>query len=250
MKAYKLLLFCLAFLPATLLGQNESFNDFVPVGPAPIDYKVKDGRLFSEISQDESNNELVINLLPNELTHKSVTMIGKDGSLRISALELSEKGATYIVNTDFIKYTTLPVRKDAETGEIIGVARVGVGLRVVATIHTHKAHLTVTDLYSLGTQVKKKALSGHITLSVMGVESEAVTYGFPVNAEITPTSIASVIQAQTIVKNSIYDRDSHLTPQILQIKYTQDFRDAAANVGDLAMPILLSNRGEPCVVIK
>lgn len=240
----------MAIFPAALFSQNEGFNDFIPVGPAPLDYKVFDGRLFSELSRDEANNDKVINLLPNELTHKSITVLDKDGKLEITAIALSEKGSTYIVNTDYIKYTTLPVRKDAPTGEIIGVARVGVGMRTVATLQTTKSKITVSDLYSLGVKVGEKALSGHLTVSIMGIESEAATYAFPVNAEISPTSIAAVIQAQAIVKNAIYDKDSHLTPQVLEIKYSQDFRSSVSNVGDLAMPILLSNREEPCVVIK
>jgi|GEM_PF-3562860 len=250
MKVIKVLLLCLVMSPACLFAQVAEFNDFIPIGPAPIDFKIFDGRLFSEMTMDESNNEQVINLLPNELTQKSIIMIDKSGKMSFSPIELSEKNSTYIIKTDYIKYTTLPVRKDSESGEVVGVARVGIGYRIEATVRTNKKKITVSDLYSLGDRVRDGDLSGHITVSVMGIESEEVTYGFPVNAEITHTSISNTIQAQAIIKNAIYDVHSHLTPQVLQIKYTSEYRNAASNLMDLSMPILLPNRGSECVVIK
>jgi len=250
MRALLILVLCMVIGAPLAWSQDSKFNDFIPVGPAPIDYKTLDGRLFSEISMPEDENELVINLLPNELTHKSIVVMDGDGNINFSAIELSQKGYTYIVRTDYIKYTTLPVRKDSETGEIVGVARIGVGLRTEATIRTSGKDITVTDLYAVGAAAREGDLSGHITTSVMGIESEEITYAFPINAEITHTSMASVIQAQTVVKNAIYDYDSHLTPQVLEIKYTEDYRNQVPNVTDLSMPILLPNRGEPCVVIR
>lgn len=239
------------FLGSTAaFAQQTQFNDFIPVGPAPIDFKIHDGQLFSELSMDESNNEKVINLLPNELTHKSITMIDPKGKASFSAIELSKSKHTYIVKTDYVKYTTLPVKKDAETGEIIGVARVGIGLRIDATLRTNKSNITVTDLYALGAAVVNKSLSGHISVSVMGIESEEVTAGFPVNAEISATSITAALQALVLVKQAIYDPDTHLTPQVLEIKYTEEYKSGMSNVMDLSMPIMLPNRGEPCVVIK
>lgn len=250
MRAILLLLLISVLGAGTSFAQETKFNDFIPVGPAPIDYKTLDGRLFSEITVDEANNEQVINLLPNELTHKSIVVMNKDGEINFSAMELSEKDYTYIVRTDYIKYTTLPVRKDSETGEIVGIARIGVGLRIEATIRTSGSDITVTDLYALGEAAREGDLSGHLTVSVMGIESEEITFAFPINAEITPTAIASVLQAQTVVKSAIYDVDSHLTPQVLEIKYTEDYRNSVSNVTDLSMPILLPNRGEPSVVIR
>ncbi|MEM7036116.1 MAG: hypothetical protein AAF570_03980 [Bacteroidota bacterium] len=250
MKVIKSLLLLL-FVGNVAAFAQENYNDFIPVGPAPIDYKIYDGRLFSELTFDEANNQQVINLLPNELTHKSIIKIDKDNAITFSAIELSEKGHTYVVKTDYIKYTTLPVKKDSETGEIIGVARVGLGIRVDVTLKTSKSDITVTDLYALGTMVGPKgSLSGHISVSVMGIETEEVTTGFPVNAEISPSSIAATLQAIVLVKNKIYDKDTHLTPQVLEIKYTDDYKTGINNIMDLSMPIMLPNRGEPCVVIK
>lgn len=236
-------------LAAFAQDQNPKYNDFIPVGPSPIDFKIADGRLFSELSFDEANNPQVINLLPNELTHKSIIKIDKKGELSFSAMELSERDHTYVVKTDYIKYTTLPVRKDSESGEIIGNARVGVGMRIEATLRTDKGDITITDLHALG-ESSKRELSGHINLSVMGIEAEEVTSSFQVNAEITPTSIAAALQVLTAVKLAIYDKDTHLTPQVLEIKYTDDYKSGVSNIMDLSMPIMLPNRGEPTVVIK
>lgn len=249
MKFKSLLLVML--LGGTSLYAQQKYNDFICVGPAPIDWKVYDGRLFSEIFNDEANNGQVINLLPNELTHKNIIKITAKEEISYSAIELSVAKNTYVVKTDYIKYTTLPVRKDSETGEIIGIARVGIGMRIEAVMQTSKSGITVTDLYVLGASAGAKgALKGHITCSVMGIEAEEVTAAFPVNAEISPTSIASTLQALTMVKQAIYDNDSHLTPQVLEIKYTSEYQSAAANVMDLSMPILLPNKGEPCIVIR
>jgi hypothetical protein len=243
-------LLILMMMGSVALIAQEKYNDFIPVGPAPLDFKVYGGQLFSELYIDEANNEEVLNLLPNELTHKSIITIDKKGDIAYSAIELSQKDFTYIVKTDYIKYTTLPVRKDAETGENIGVARVGVGVRVDATLRTKKKNITVTDLYALGVSANLKELSGHITVSIMGIESEEVTSSFQVNAEISPTSIAATLQTVVAVKQAIYDRDTHITPQVLEIKYTDEYKSGVSSPMDLSMPILLTNRGEPCVVIR
>ena len=249
MKAFKLLLLTFLLGGSAAFAQTQ-FNDFIPVGPVPIDYKIADGRLFSELSMDEKNNGLVINLLPNELEHKSISMMDKKGKTSFSPIELSVSKNKYIVKTDYIKYTTLPVRKDSETGEIIGLARVGVGVRIEATMIAKKSNVMVTDLIALGTAVVTKGLSGHITLSIMGIESEEVTSGFPANAEISATSIATALQTLVLVKQAQYDPDTHLTPQVLEIKYNEEYKANVSNLMDLSMPILLPNRGEPCVVIK
>ena len=249
MKVLKCLLLFLMIGQTALMAQ-ENYNDFIPVGPAPLDFKVWGGQLFSELYVDEKNNEEVLNLLPNELTHKSIIEIDKSGQVRFSAIELSQKKYTYIVKTDYIKYTTLPVRKDSETGEVIGVARVGVGVRVNATIKTKKKNITVTDLYSLGGNASDRALSGHISVSIMGIESEEVTAGFQINAEISPTSIAATLQDIVLVKQAIYDKDTHITPQVLEIKFTDEYKNGVSNPMELSMPILLNNRGEACVVVR
>jgi hypothetical protein len=250
MKLIKSLLLLVLLAPMGLFAQ-ENYNDFICVGPAPLDYKVFDGRLFSEIFSDEANNEQVINLLPNELEHKNIIMIDAKQAVSYSAIELSAAKYTYIVKTDYIKYTTLPLRKDSETGDIIGIARVGVGMRIEMTLRTSKSGVTITDLIKVGASAGDKgSLKGHITCSVMGIESEEVTAAFPPNAEITPTSIAATLQALTLVKAAIYDPDSHLTPQVLEIKYLTEYKSGVSSVMDLSMPIILPNRGEPCVVIK
>lgn len=250
MKLIKSLLLLVLLAPIGLFAQ-ENYNDFICVGPAPLDYKVFDGRLFSEIFSDEVNNQQVINLLPNELEHKNIIMIDDKQAISYSAIELSSAKYTYIVKTDYIKYTTLPLRKDSETGDIIGIARVGVGMRIEMTLRTSKSGVTITDLIKVGASAGDKgSLKGHITCSIMGIESEEVTAAFPPNAEITPTSIAATLQALTLVKAAIYDPDSHLTPQVLEIKYLTEYKSGVSSVMDLSMPIILPNRGEPCVVIK
>lgn len=249
MKVLKCLLFFLLIGQTALMAQ-EKYNDFIPVGPAPLDFKVWGGQLFSEMYVDEENNEEVLNLLPNELTHKSIIQIDRDGEVSFSAIELSQKKFTYIVKTDYIKYTTLPVRKDSETGEVIGVARVGIGVRVNATMKTKKKNITVTDLYALGASSRGNDLSGHVTVSIMGIESEEVTSGFQVNAEISPTSIAATLQDVVLVKQAIYDKDTHITPQVLEIKFTDEYKNGVSNPMELSMPILLNNRGEACVVVR
>ena len=251
MKLIKSLLLLAMVLGTMSLHAQENYNDFICVGPAPLDYKVNDGRLFSEIYMDQANNAQVIHLLPNEMEAKNIIMIDKKKASSYSSIELSEASFTYIVKTDYIKYTTLPVRKDSETGDIIGVARVGVGMRIEMTLRTSKKGVTITDLIKVGASAGDKgSLKGHITCSIMGIESEEVTAAFPPNAEITPTSIAATLQALTMVKQAIYDEDSHLTPQVLEIKYLGEYKSGVSSVMDLSMPILLPNRGEACVVIK
>lgn len=251
MKIFKFSLLFLFLAGMTAQAQvNIDYNQFIPVGPAPIDYKIFDGRLFSELSLDEANNEQVINLLPNELMAKSIIVMDDDRKLTLTPVELSEKNNTYIVRFDYIKYTTLPVRKDNNLGDIVGIARVGVGMRIEATLRAKAKDVNVTDLFALGLAARDGDIKGNLVGSIMGIESEEVTAVFPVNAEITPTSIQTALQALAVVKGAIYDKDTHLTPQVLQIKYTQEYTDQAAGLGELTMPIMKDNEGDACVVVR
>lgn len=230
--------------------QAQSYIEWVPVGPLPIDFKIFDGRLMSELSMDEANNEKLLNLHPNEILTKAIIMIEKKGEeMNFSSIELSQKDYTYIVRTDYLKYTSLPLKKDSPGGEVIGKARVGVGLRIEATIKTKKKDLNVTDLYQLGVESRNGNLSGNLTVSIMGIEAEEVTSGFPVNAEISPTSVAAALQALTQVKVAIYDKDTHLTPQILEVQYNSAYQEDKS-VAELSNPVLLPNENIACVVIQ
>ncbi|MCB9234220.1 MAG: hypothetical protein H6581_21365 [Bacteroidia bacterium] len=245
----KFLVAILALMVSFAGLKAQSYIEWIPVGPLPVDFKIFDGRLMSEMSMEESNNEKLLNLHPNEIIAKSIIMIPKKDDMSFSSIELSQKDNTYIVRTDYLKYTSVPLKKDSPGGEVIGKCRVGVGLRIEATIKTKKKDINVTDLYQLGVEAKNGGISGNITLSIMGVESEEVTSGFPLNAEISPTSVAAALQALAQVKVAIYDKDTHLTPQIIEIQYNAAYQDGKT-VEELSNPVLLPNENIMCVVIQ
>lgn len=172
-------------------------------------------------------NKNIVDLLPNETVEIQISEITKKGGLSLKgAAAISAKNTSYQVTMDYVKFVTINVvdtvsfgkNNQVENLSIFSYARVGVGLRVVASIETKKKGINLGDLFAIGFAASKNEVSGSLSVNILGVESQEITSLLPMPSEISSSSIQNAMQAMATIKSKIYDENVEIRPQIISIR--------------------------------
>jgi uncharacterized protein YbcV (DUF1398 family) len=173
-------------------------------------------------------NKNIVDLLPNETVEIQISEITKQGGLSLKgAAAISAKNTSYQVTMDYVKFVTVNVvdtlsfgnnNSTLENLSIFSYARVGVGLRVVASIQTKKKGINLGDLFAIGFAASKDEVSGSLSVNIIGIESQEITSLLPMPSEISSSSIQNAMQALATIKSKIYDGEVEIRPQIISIR--------------------------------
>ncbi|MEX0597345.1 MAG: hypothetical protein WD512_12695, partial [Candidatus Paceibacterota bacterium] len=172
-------------------------------------------------------NKNIVDLLPNETVEIQISEItGKGGLSLKGAAAISSKNTSYQVTMDYVKYVTINVvdtlnfgkNNQVENMSIFSYARVGAGLRIVASIKTKKKGINLGDLFAIGFAASKNDVSGSLSVNILGVESREITSLLPMPSEISSSSIQNAMQAMATIKSKIYDENVEIRPQIISIR--------------------------------
>lgn len=209
------------------LNENgKTSNQYIPISPLEYEAKVflYDNNLDSIISYSikkiSSDKEKVFKILPNETTYSVLEKIEVDGSISYGPTNISGKAGVYKVVLDYCKYGTLKLSSKDIKNECVGFAKVGVGVRVSASIKTYEANLDLSSLINIGIAAKRGALSGQISVNIIGIEAKSVTDVLSLPVDISEASILITFQSLATIKSKIYDSSTNLKPQILAILKT------------------------------
>ena len=172
-------------------------------------------------------NKNIVDLLPNETVEIQISEITKQGGLSLKgAAAISAKNTSYQVTMDYVKFVTVNVIDTLNLGKnnmlenlsIFSYARVGVGLRVVASIQTKKKGINLGDLFAIGFAASRNEVSGSLSVNIIGIESQEITSLLPMPSEISSSSIQNAMQALATIKSKIYDGEVEIRPQIISIR--------------------------------
>ena len=127
---------------------------------------------------------------------------------------------------DYVKFVTVNVvdtlkynqNNQIESLSIFSYVRVGIGLRLVASIQTKKKGINLGDLFAIGFAASKNEISGSLSVNILGIESKEITSLLPMPSEISASSIQNAMQAMATIKSKIYDQNVKLKPQIISIR--------------------------------
>lgn len=196
----------------------EIFRGFEPTDPTEYAETVPiviDGKIvFKEIKL--LSTEQMLSFLNNETVLVSIGQFTAEGGISYSPITISSKGSSYKITMDYMKSATLPV-KDSLNENIIGLRRVGVGLRLISLITAFEAGINIGDLSSIGIAAKTGKASGTLMVEVIGIKSKDVTTLIPLPSEINQTTIQNAMQALATIKSKIYDLETKLYPQVMAI---------------------------------
>jgi hypothetical protein len=221
-------LFAICIIPS-LQAQNNAQNyptmkyrEFVPT--EPIEY-------FADVELAEANGGVVmkyiktltktemLKFLTNETVLTAVAEVDKNGNMSYIPTRTSEKKKQYIVTMDYLKFSTIEIKKE---GELIGEACVGVGIRLIANISSKAENVNLGDLFSIGMAVKEKQVYGSLRIEVIGLHDPSITSSIPLPSEISSATIQTMMQTMSMVKQKIYEDGINLSPQIVGIRAVKE----------------------------
>ncbi|MEM9935652.1 MAG: hypothetical protein AAF824_18645 [Bacteroidota bacterium] len=227
---------------------ENSFQDYIPI--SPIEYEQKflvigtDGNFdtltVKQLAEDKGS---ILKFLQNEAVAVQISKYESSGKISYAPSSISGEKGSYSVIMDYVKFTTLKIPNQQNGCD--GFAKVGIGLRVRASIETRKKKLNLGGLIGLGVQADRNKLTGTISIDVIGIESKEVTSLLPLPTEISSSSIQTVLQAMAAMKAQIYNPETRLYPQIVAVKKTQ----GECSVNDVLQRIQVNDLPAPSIFL-
>lgn len=215
-------------LPNTT-GALQSSYDFGYQALDPLDAQI----LFRELDCDELKpNQKILNALPDETMRMAI--INRNNNLEISALgnSISVENNNYTVIIDYVKTDTkafsFNIKKEQNSLSIIEDSLissrseiktfpiyVGIGVRLRADLHTSKAGINLSNLFSIGAAAKAGSLRGTLSLQTLGITGPSISPNIPIPTEISNGSISNAILAIGAIKAKIYEESTIVKPRIV-----------------------------------
>jgi len=162
-------------------------------------------------------NVEILNLLSD--THSEISIAKLDAGGKATYLVAQATGAVgaYQVVMDYTDYISEDAI-DPDSHKKIGIARVGVGLRLTAKITTTAANVDLGSLMALGIAANIKQVKGTMSVDSIGIRIAGAGGPILSNATIDETSIQKTLEAIAVIQSKIADSTTHLDPQVLWVK--------------------------------
>lgn len=124
----------------------------------------------------------------------------------------------YEITYDITKSTTVPLTNgNSETAGAF--VRVGVGVRIKASITTLQADIDVSNLWHLAQASQTGLLKGGLSFQIFGIDGpEVINISPNSNAIIDASSISSFMQSIAILKSRFYDKSIILVPRVFSVQ--------------------------------
>lgn len=176
-----------------------------------------------------------LSFLKNDDVLISISEVFANGSASwLGAVSFSSRNHSYRIVMDYCKYRSV---KPNECGS----GRVGVGLRLVASITTSKNKINLGDLFALGMAAEAGHLKGTLAIKVIGLQSQEITQAIPLPSELNRTTVQNAMMALHTIKARIHDPNTQVFPQVIGISPTKNNSDCRDRLEqDLGTVLLLS----------
>lgn len=194
--------------------------DFIPIDPLDAaDTTVVDSKgtrintPWAILSTDQIRKMLV-----NQGSVTASYKLDEDGKATYLVASATGSKGEYRLVMDYAWYRSEDLI-DSQTGRVVGVGRVGVGLRVSARFITKKADIDLSSLFALGLAAKSGLISGQMRVDVLGVTSPDIVALFPTSTTaIDETAVQKALESQAAIKAKFADQNITLAPQLLAVK--------------------------------
>lgn len=162
-------------------------------------------------------NAEIFRILSNTRSEISIGRFESGGKVTYLVAQATGEVGTYRVIMDYTPYMVADAI-DPATKQKIGDARVGVGLRLTATVTTTKADVNLGSLLALGVAANLKQIRGTMTVESLGIRLAGSGGPILSNTTIDETSIQKTLEAIAVIQSKITDATTHLDPQVLWVK--------------------------------
>jgi hypothetical protein len=193
----------------------------------PSHWEILQGYMDADETSYEFNKALLRDL-DTETVRISLNRMDWDVSLKSTVVGASQRGESYVLVVDYIKYITskkevevkydiLDCDKEVFTMFFNGTVPMytGIGMRVRAEFKANKTGLDISGLPALAVAANTNGISGSLTVQTLGITGSEVTALMPIISDISVTSIQSAVQAVAAIKAKIYERSTNVSPKIV-----------------------------------
>lgn len=179
----------------------------------------KETKKYKEVYWEDLSDSDKRSLLTNQKVEITIGEYSISGKVSYFGSSVSRKKGVYRVVMDYFKYRFEP--EYDESDKYLGSNRIGVGLRLKATVVTTEDNLKLSGPLSIGFEASRGKLTGTISLDVIGIDSKDITNLTPIAiSQIDQSSIASAMQAIGTIKSKIWDEGTTITPHLIA-SYTE-----------------------------
>jgi len=193
-------------------------QSFVPIDPVPTFFSEHFDSAGRWVSTPWVNldNEHIRKSLPNQSAGIIMQKLELGGKISYLSANISRDEGSYWVILDYMKYQVTSIWDSLN--HLIGYGRVGVGLRMTATVRTEKSNLDLGSIIAIGVAAQQGYLKGSLQVDVVGMDSPEITNLFPTPSTIDETSIGKALEAIAAIKSKLSDAGTTLTPQLVAIR--------------------------------
>lgn len=125
-----------------------------------------------------------------------------------------ERGV-YRVTFDYVNYTTDEVKMPDDS--VLGLGRIGVGLRIVAHITNTSGRVNVGGLLPVGLAAEAGSINGSLSLQVLGMSNDKLALSVPGSLTLDASGIQKAFESAAAVRVLFVDADTQITPWLLGV---------------------------------
>ena len=222
--------------PKSLGIGEDMYQGYKPIEPIPVksvDIYIPSQNEFIQKPWASLSDSLIRTMLPNQSAQIALRKIEQSGKITYLPVSVSGEKGSYEVILDYMKYRI----EEAADSVYYGNGRVGIGLRIKASLSTNKSNLNLSGLTNLGIEASKNNLSGFLSVDIIGIDSKDITNYLLIPAKLDETSIQNALQAISTIKSKIWDAGVILTPHLIAVNQAEknsewEIKQKVANVGE------------------
>lgn len=204
---------------------DGEYKGYKPIEPLPLkNVEMYDGTQFVSKPWAALKDSVIRDLLPNQSSQVAMRITTAKGEIKYLTTTVTDEAGSYEVLMDFMKYRVQDV---TDINGVLGNGRIGIGLRVKATVVTNKANLNISGLSGLGVEASNNHLTGLLSIDIIGIDSKDITNYIPLTAKLDETSIQNALQAVATIKSKIWDNNVNITPHLIAIYQNRDSSEKA-----------------------
>ena len=171
-----------------------------------------------------NKQDVLRRLLPDFTLDYYVRKISKDGKVLYGLTGVTGEPGNYEITFDITKSTTIPVVANGENSDLTpnSFVRVGVGIRIKASVTTSKPSIDVSNLDYLAMAAMREELHGGLSFQLFGIDGESIVLMAPnSNAKIEGSSIDTFMQSVATLKSRMNDKSITLIPRVFAVQRNQ-----------------------------
>jgi len=194
-----------------MIFKSDDSENLVAMGIDTAKIK-KDNVVDIDADHIKMDNDFVLRALPNVSMSTSIETTDTDGNVSFLGNGVSTSVGTYKIRFEYAHW----IEKQVLCGGGMVRLKVGIGIRLIATITTTKSKLNITSLPQIGIHADAKTVSGKLEIERMGIEGSAIASLTMITPDISQNSIQTILQSFAAIKAKLYDNIGvDLKPEII-----------------------------------